>query len=432
MKKIGKNTFIAALLLVGSSMVVSCARSAGQEQVAINVQIVDRNGVMETISDPERIRMIEKTNFLEPQPYQRVSRVYEKNIEGKVPGKLLVYHNNGLPWQYLETLGGRANGLYKEWHPNGTLRMKAHILEGMGDLSSEAHLTWIFDRESEVFSDKGERIAQIFYDKGLLTKESIYYYPSGAVMKSVPYEGNKVHGIVKTFAEDGTLLGETAYIDGVKEGRSFFEGDQKRPKREEFFEKGLLVRGEYTDFSGAVIFEVVDGYGTRPTYEEGRLIMTHEYRAGRPEGEVRSFRKGGGLESVYFLRDGVKDGEEWCYYDSPSGEDKNPMLFIDWKDDEIHGRVRTWYPNGVLESEKEMSHNKKDGSLLAWYEDGSLMMVEQYEDDTLVSGKYLKRGEEMPVSRVVSGEGIATIYDSRGRFLRKISYQKGIPLDKKG
>jgi hypothetical protein len=60
------------------------------------------------------------------------------------------------------------------------------------------------------------------------------------------------------------------------------------------------------------------------------------------------------------------------------------------------------------------------------------MLMEEYDNDILVKGSYLKKGDKQPVSKVENGKGIATIYDSRGHFQKKITYEKGIPhLDDK-
>ena len=98
-----------------------------------------------------------------------------------------------------------------------------------------------------------------------------------------------------------------------------------------------------------------------------------------------------------------------------------------WVEGRIQGLVKTWYPNGTSESQREMSRNAKNGLLTAWYFDGSVMMIEQYDRDKLLKGEYFERGEKIPVSQVMNGKGIATIHDSKGTFLRRITYNNGKP-----
>ncbi len=56
------------------------------------------------------------------------------------------------------------------------------------------------------------------------------------------------------------------------------------------------------------------------------------------------------------------------------------------------------------------------------------MLSEEYENDLLVSGTYYKKGDTKPVSRVSDKKGIVSLYDPDGYFLKKIPYEKGIPL----
>ena len=93
--------------------------------------------------------------------------------------------------------------------------------------------------------------------------------------------------------------------------------------------------------------------------------------------------------------------------------------------DRISGIVKTWYNNGKLESQRELSRNKKNGSSLGWYRDGSLMYMEEYEDDVLSKGQYFKKNHKESVSSIANGNGLATLYDENGIFLRKVLYAKG-------
>lgn len=427
MKKIPSSLFLIVLAL----LFLSCQKNKSDQKDAIAmIQIIDRNGTNETISSPDRVKKLQNSDFLEPQPYEKVVRIYKKNEEGKTTAKLTTYHENGQIWQYLETVGGRAKGIYKEWYPNGNLRMSCEVIEGLGDLNPGAEATWIFHKKNTVYAEDGTLLAEIFYEKGELEGDSIYYHPDGTVAKVIPYHHDKIEGALLTYNREGELIGKIPYLHGKKQGDAFFKGDAYIPKREESYEKGYLISGKYWDFNGDLISEIIDGSGMRPVFEEGVLKREYQYKEGEPEGLVRTYRDNGTLESEYHIVGGQKQGEEKCFYEKrKASEDPLVMLLLHWKDDEIHGIVRTWYSNGNLESEKEMAHNKKQGMLLAWYLDGSLMMVEEYEQDSLVTGKYFKKGEDIPTTKVIGGNGIATIFDPEGNFVRKIEYRKGWPYE---
>ena len=75
-----------------------------------------------------------------------------------------------------------------------------------------------------------------------------------------------------------------------------------------------------------------------------------------------------------------------------------------------------------------MSQNKKQGMLTAWYIDGSLMLVEEYDKERLVKGDYLKKGERLPYSRIINGTGTATFFDSSGNYINRVEYKDGSPI----
>ena len=157
--------------------------------------------------------------------------------------------------------------------------------------------------------------------------------------------------------------------------------------------------------------------------------VAREYKNGIPEGEVQKYDQSGHLQSIFHVKDGMKQGEEWIYYSAFDNTDPQAKLYIEWNADVIEGITRTWYSNGILESEREISDNKKHGVSSCWYSDGSLMMIEEYENDQLHRGRYMKKGSSVPVSTVEKGEGTATLYDAKGIFLKRVLYKKGTPVD---
>jgi hypothetical protein len=55
------------------------------------------------------------------------------------------------------------------------------------------------------------------------------------------------------------------------------------------------------------------------------------------------------------------------------------------------------------------------------------MLMEEYENDLLMKGSYYKKYEKKAVSKIENGSGVATLYDKEGKFLKKITYEKGLP-----
>lgn len=401
----------------------SCQRNAKDELV--HLQIVDRNGYTKTVSDVKDRKKYEKIDVKAPSHHQKVVRVYDNQDRGVIT----LYHSNGLLWQYLETKSNRAHGVFEEYHPSGGIKISAYIAEGVADLTDVAKTSWVFDKESKVYDEKGNVIAVIPYQGGKEQGEARYYFADGRIKKITPFVQGKIDGIEKGYSEDGELLFVVHYKNGLKDGESFFKGTKSEPPYEEVYVKGRLVHGLYKDLDGTMFSKVESSSGVRPEFYDGYLFSTHEFYDGKVEGKVTYFAPNRTILSTYFVKNGVKDGEEIIYYPVNKGAALREKLLITWKEGVIHGKVATWYPNGVQESEREMSDHKREGSSICWYEDSSLMMIEEYSQDKLVNGKYLRKGDMSPISRVIDGMGSAHIYDKNGILLRKVSYYNGSPTE---
>ncbi|MCB1107570.1 MAG: hypothetical protein KDK76_05705 [Chlamydiia bacterium] len=423
-----KRVFLFLTILIG--LVTGCShRQSHHQEKLTSIQIIDRNGIRETISSLDRLSLFEGTNFLAPQPYERVIRMFGRSENGTTHSKITTYHDNGEIWQYLEIRNGRACGVYREWHDNGQLRLDVIVIEGLGDLSENAQKGWIFDGVSKAWDSMGRLQAEIYYEKGKLQGNSIYYHPNGKVRMLIPYENDLIDGDLLYYNESEQVIGKTPYFCGKRNGIATFRGDKKQPPYSEEYQNDLLINATYHDFSGKMIACIEKGEGKQAIFIEGVLHSIQEYRRGVPEGEVQLFNKRGQLTTLFHTKEGMKHGAEWVYYTHFENVDPQPKLYIEWVQDGIQGICRTWYTSGVLESEREIRDNKKHGICSAWYDDGSLMMMEEYEKDQLVRGTYMKRGEKNPVSRVDHGEGTATLYDSEGHFIKRVLYQKGQPVD---
>jgi antitoxin component YwqK of YwqJK toxin-antitoxin module len=398
-----------------------CYGTSSYEKGLVYIQIQDRNGLSETIGEKEKLKKFERADFLSSQPYQKVVRVYKN--EGITYSTLTSYHKNGAIWQLLEGKEMRASGSYREWFPNGLLKIEATVIGGTADLTPSAQSSWLFDGENRVYNEEGALLASISYQMGVLEGKSTFYYPSGAIEKETLFHKDLAEGESVEYWENGTLQAKNMYEKGLRNGPSVQFFQDGTPMGKETWERGLLIEALYTSIDGRPLAQVEKGMGMRALFIEGRLYRLVEVKKGIPEGEVRQFTSNGSLESKWRERQGKKEGEETVYFE----EEMKPKISIHWENGQIHGLVQTWYPNGKFESRREFSKNEKMGTSTGWYADGNLMLVEEYDQGDLVSGLYYKKGESHPISTVVKGNGTALIYDKSGVFLKKVIYQNGKP-----
>lgn len=417
-------TRVLFLFLIPLLFLVSC-RKTEQSDMIVSMQMLDRNGFSETISSKDRLNVYQNVDFQSAQPYEKVLRVYGKNGEGKSPSKLSSYHSNGGVWQYLEAVDGRAHGRYLEWYENGKMKIAAHVIEGLADLNEAAQTSWLFDKECTVWDQQGNLTAEFLYDKGLLVGETKYYFPNGAIQKIIPYTLGLVHGTLRIFDEEDNILEEIGFKNGKRDGAATALWAPGISKSQEQYREDLLFNGIYFDQEGNVMSEIAEGQGIRSDFKEGKLHSLIQYQGGVPEGEAQIFDPTGKLHISYQIKEEKKTGEEWEYY---LNAEHTPKLFINWFEDQVQGMVKTWYSNGKLESQREMSSNKKHGLSFGYYKSGDLMLMEEYENDQLLKGSYYKKGEPNPISTIENGEGIVTLYNAEGHFTKKVIYERGKPI----
>lgn len=420
--------YLTIFLFLATSCVQHQYTSAEKPGQLISINLVDQNGLSETISTPDRLKEFEKVNFLANQPYSKVMRVFARDSQGNTRTYLTTYHPNGQPKQYLEAVNNRAHGQYREWHPEGALKLEAYVISGDGDLSPAAEKTWLFDGTARVWDEHKNQSAAILYEKGVLHGPSLYYHANGQIWKRIPYEKNQICGKMEIFLESGEIFQTMDYVEGKLHGKAYKYWSGGALAADETYHNDLLVRGIYTNLDGTIASEVKEGKGFRAIFGKKAVYELQEYQQGILEGVVKTFSENGNLLRISHIKNSFKNGEELEFFPpNPFNTDLRPMLSITWREGKIHGPVKTWYENGTLESQREMANNVKSGLSTAWYRDGSLMIIEEYDQDKLVKGEYFKKGEKYPVSEIALGQGMATLYDGDGNFLQRINYQKGIP-----
>lgn len=417
---------LIALLFVGATPPLAAAQKTKsvRRPELTTMMIVDRNGFTETVTSKERLEQYARVNFLTPQPYQKVLRVFTRDPKGNIFSLMTTYHTNGQVKQYLEIKNGQAHGLYQEWYPSGQLKLHTHVIGGQADLEEFSQAGWLFDGQSAAYDEAGNLTAEIHYCKGVIHGESVYYHPNGKVAARIPYSNGQVDGDYSIYSAQEELLQKTPFSEGVPHGHSvsYWPGGALAAKEE--FQKGLLINGVYTNAEGEELCRVTDGDGKRTALSGSSLREIQEVREGVQAGAVSQYTKEGKLEAVYHIKEnGSKHGDEYLYYPN-----EKPKMLIQWYDGAIQGTSKSWYLNGAQESAREMSKNKKQGSSFAWYPSGDLMLVEEYDEDKLLKGRYFKKGEREPASSVIDGNGEVTLYDKEGTLSQKIRYERGRPV----
>ena len=419
-----KQFYVFSLLLIAAG----CAHVAAPGDSFVAIQIQDRNGATETISSPEKLEHYEKIDFLSSQPFKKVVRVYKQ--KGENQSILTTYHPNGSIAQYLEAKEMRAYGAYREWFPNGQPKIDAYLVGGPADISPGAQKEWLFDKTCSVWDEEGHVMAQIPYEKGSLQGTSLLYYASGALKSKRAYHKNVEDGDQIEYFQNGSIKSSIQFEKGTKHGKTLGFFENNKPAWEEKYAQGLLLNGIYYNSQQAVIARVEDGRGVQAQYADNYLAFLMDIRQGVPEGVIKKFTSKEELEALYSIKGGKKHGEEIHYYPVQA---KNlphlPKLSIQWDRGTIHGIVKTWYISGQLQSQREYCRNQKLGPSCAWYKNGALMFIEEYEEGQLMKGAYYKKNQNDPISTIANGNGIAHVYDEDGIFLKKIVYAKGKPVD---
>lgn len=392
------------------------------------VNLIDREGLNETIRSADRLQKYEQVDFTKPQPYQKVTRVFKRDFQGNVFSTTHVYHPNGQPKQYIEAINSQALGTYREWHPNGTLKVEAAIVGGSPDLNISAEKTWQFDGLSKAWDENGVLLAEIQYAKGVLSGLTTHYHPNGKVWKSVPYSNNAIDGTLIIFLDNGEILQKGEFKAGLRNGLSFRYWNNGAISSEEDYRQGRLVKASYFDFNDNLISQIENGNGQRAIFGKDSLSELHEYKDGLQEGFVKIFSRNGQLVRIHHIKNHLKHGEEIHYFPQrDSGSSLLPKMQLTWFQGKLQGHCKTWYENGVMENQREMSENEKNGLCTAWYRNGQLMMIEEYETGKLKRGDYYRQGEKTPVSEVLDGKGIVSLFDHEGNFIRKVNYFNGKP-----
>jgi len=152
----------------------------------------------------------------------------------------------------------------------------------------------------------------VFLFASCSNKEVIISYENG--QKNEVYtvnEENQKDGVYKKYREDGSLLEESSYADGILNGtRKLYYDDGEKVEIEEFYKNGTM-EGEHFVF-----------------YPSGKLMIESNYEDGKMNGLfIKFFESGDTAETVSFV-----DNEEMGPF-----TEYHPNGKIQWKGNYLNG-----------------------------------------------------------------------------------------------
>lgn len=423
-----RHVFVIGVMLVLLTSACQSFKKEAEKPKLTSINIIDRNGMSETTSNADRLNKFENVDFLSNQPYQKVLRIFSRDARGDICAYITSYHPNGQPKQYLEVVNNRAYGFYREWHSNGVMKLEVFVIGGMADINTAAEQSWLFEGSSKAWDENGNLIADLPYSKGELEGFSTYYHPNGSIWKVISFHHGKMEGTSEVFLESGAPFQTTEFLHGEKNGASKRFWENGSIAADETYCQGRLITGRYYNLCGGLVGSVDHGAGHRVLFSKDAISEIDEIHDGIVSGEIKVYNEFGSLARLYHVKDGLKHGTEIEYYTLKDSKGVLvPKLSMNWVAGKVQGLCKTWYPNGIQESQREMNNNEKNGLLTAWYNDGSMMLIEEYEKDKLTKGEYYIRGEKTPISEVKNGKGLATIFDAEGNLVRKVTYAGNKP-----
>ncbi|HAA24370.1 MAG TPA: hypothetical protein DCR93_34765 [Cytophagales bacterium] len=314
--------------------------------------------------------------------FQEVSE-YRK---GQLHGWTVTYYENGTIADSTHYRYGRKNGYSLSFYEDGTLGMTG------GFYNDEMTGEWTH------YQPDGTLLSQASYDPEVKMGEIMYYHPNGEKAREVNQLPNGEEQILNSWNPDGVsevVAGEGTYYEygenkgilaegqvtrGMPTGRWTYYYPDGSKSMESHYEGGE----KYLDnaWSQGGNSTVTKGYGSVFDYLEGSLMLaaTYPFAHGQIEGTMNQYYpENGELLITAEYKAGKQEGSYTAYY--PNGLESIIGRFENGKE----VGVFTWYHgNGEKQSEATFKDGKKEGVQTFWNDLGLLVREEIWEGGKLV------------------------------------------------
>ncbi len=268
----------------------------------------------------------------------------------------------------------QENGYTQIFYPNGQVSSEGMMRDGKPDGYWKTYYT------TGVIKSEGLRT------NFLLDSTWTFYNQRGEVTQRIDYRLGKRNGYSISYSyentTDGVVVARELYVNGIKEGRSYYYYTNGNLKEEVYYEEGNR-----------------EGPG-RAFDEDGTLVALLEYHNDYLIERIRINRTD---------NEGRKQGQWMEFY-----EDGTVKREVFYKDNQIDGVYKEFQPNGNL-------------SLIMDYEEGRI--VEEDEDEILAEQIEIRREFDDEGNVIFQGSfkenvpvGIHRFYNSEGEVINAFLY----------
>ncbi len=207
----------------------------------------------------------------------------------------------------------KRSGIALTYHENGKVQSQRYFVDGK--------IHW----QEKIFSESGQLLEFITYDKGGKSGPYIMYNERGNKIKEINYEDNSPNGLTKYYYDNGQLKAEVIYKDGKKNGTTKI-----------FYNNGTLkvVENNRDDIREGV---------TKTYYESGGIKEEWYFSKGEPEGNNKFFYKSGALFGSKNYKEGKEEGLTQLFYEN--GIIKEEINYLEGKK---HGSNKIYDSSGKL------------------------------------------------------------------------------------
>ena len=129
-------------------------------------------------------------------------------IDGKMSGIGRVWYETGQLLCEEPMLDGAPHGIRRTWYPDGTLKSESSCVAGY---RQGEHKEW---HENGRLKLRCGFIRDMIRVGELLHGPATNWYPDGKIKSQVTYQFGRMHGVCRTWSEDGNPAAKTIYVRG--------------------------------------------------------------------------------------------------------------------------------------------------------------------------------------------------------------------------